>query len=247
MEVVRTLIFLVSLALIYSCNSPDSPDCFKSRGSDEIVTRSLSTFDEIEVRDYLEIELVDSEVFKVEVSGGKNLLPKIKTRIESNRLIIENKNRCNFVRSFKHTPVITVYCPTIRKIILQDGAGELRSLGELSGDSILLETNHASGDITLHLDYDKAVFLMPTGTSDLQLSGTVEQLEIFSDAFGMVNTEAVEAEAVLVNNSSIRDFFIRTNRYFYAEINDRGNVYVSGNIEDSDVSINGSGKVIINE
>ena len=241
-------LLVLLLALFFGrCNSPNSPDCFKSRGSDATERREISSFDEIEVRDYLNVVVVPDDEYFVVVEGGENLLPKIRTDVEGGRLIIDNKNTCNFVRSFRYTPTIEVHVPHLAAIILQDGAGELQFADTLSGEYLFVETNHASGDIFLKLDYDRAVLSFPTGTSNVEVEGRVDQLEIFSDAYGSVDADAVMAQIVLVNNSSIRDFMIRTQSYFYAEINDRGNVYVRGTVNNSDVVINGSGEVIILE
>lgn len=244
---VKTIAVVIALFLLGSCNSPDSPDCFKSRGSNTTEVRTLDSFNAVEVRDYLNIILVDAEEFKVEISGGKNLLKKIETKVESGNLIIDNKNTCNWVRSLSHEIDVKVFCPEFNRVILQDGAGNLRSLGALDGNEFLLETNHASGDVQIELYYGKAVFHFPTGTSDAFLTGETDQLEIFSDAFGSVNASGLSAPIVLVNNSSINDFHITTTNYFYAEINDRGNIYVGGTISHYDINDNGAGEVVILE
>lgn len=243
MEILKKYSILLLIA-ITACDSPESPDCFKSRGNDAVEVRSLTWFNAIEVLDYIEVEIQMDSVRYIEIRGGENLLPKISTRVQNNILHLENDNTCNFVRSFNHQISVTIHTPELQSLVLQDGSGPVRSFGTLTGDSLFLETNHASGDIHLDLDYRTAVCLFPTGTSNVELAGEVEQVEIFSDSFGLIDARELHAQKALVNNSSINDFYIWPSEYFYAAINSRGNIYVRGTASSHDIDDNGSGSVL---
>ena len=243
MEILKKYGFILFIALL-GCDSPESPDCFKSRGEDAVEVRVLTSFNAIEVLDYIEVEIeMDSERF-IEIRGGENLLPKISTRVQNGILHLENDNTCNFVRSFNQQISVTVHTPELQSIVLRDGSGPVKSFGTLTGDSLFLETNHSSGDIQLDLDYRIAICLFPTGTSDVILRGNAEQLELFSDSFGMIDARQLNAGKALVNNSSINDFYIWPQEYFYAAINGSGNIFVKGEGVANDISDNGSGSVL---
>jgi hypothetical protein len=127
-------------SLVLGCNKPNSPDCFQVAGVPQIEWRTLSDFDEIEISDNIDVYLEDSDEEKIKVEGPSNLLPEIKTEIENNILKITNDNTCNFVRSYKHKYIVTLYSKNIRRIINR-GTGVLKSVQKLRGNYLFIENN----------------------------------------------------------------------------------------------------------
>ena len=69
---------LLGLVLTFcSCNKENAPDCFKTAGEVQTETRYLGSFTKLELNSNLKYELVDTNFCGIEITGPKNLLPKI--------------------------------------------------------------------------------------------------------------------------------------------------------------------------
>lgn len=237
------LIFLCFVALI-SCNKEQAPDCFKKAGDEIMITRTLDHFESIEWRDYIHIELVSSAEQKVELTGPKNVLPKIMTEVSDGRLYIENKNTCNVVRSYKRMITVRIYSPDFPSLINR-GQGDVTIVDTLKCIHFAIENHHAAGLISGIVDCDTVKVVSHTGPADITLKGRAQHAELFSQGIGYVDAGSLVAASVLVNNSSINDVKVYPTNYLFAYIGSRGNIYRKAGNYSISRDIEGTGSLLV--
>lgn len=243
MKQLMTYTLWLCMLVLTSCDKESAPDCFKKAGEEVTVRRDLDAFYEIEITDYLFIELIQSADRHIEVVGPKNILPKIITEVSDGKLFIENKNTCNFVRSFKNRVTIKIYAPSFT-YITNRGTGDIKSIGELSGTYFKIENKHASGKIEIEFVGDSLAAYTQTGVSEMIIKGEVTKAELFNQGLGMMDARDLQSHEAYVNNSTINDIYVNTDGYLFGRIDFSGNIYVRSNPTQIDQAITGSGKII---
>lgn len=245
MEMRKTFyIFLLLWIVQTSCNKESAPDCFKSAGKEVTIRRSTGVFENLELEDYIHIELVDSSDYAVELIGPSNVLPKIFTEVSGNTLYIRNENTCNFVRSFKKTVTVRIYAPSISHIENR-GTGDVRSVGTLSQNYLKFENRHASGSVYLAFEGDSIAIYTHTGVSDVFVSGDVIKCELFNQGIGVIDARELRAQQAFINNSSINSIYAFATDYLFSGINFSGNNHVSGHPTLIDEEDDAEGELIL--
>lgn len=215
---------LLGLVLTFcSCNKENAPDCFKTAGEVQTEIRDLGSFNKLELYSNLKYELIDTNFCGIEITGPKNLLPKIDAQLSNGVLKIENVNTCNFLRSFEQDITVTIYFDFVTNI-QNFSTGQVKALNELKGNKIVLENRQASGLVELKLNCDTIYCGSPAGVNDTRLSGNVEVAELYSDAYGIINAENLLANHVYINNSSLQPIYAQALSYAFVRIEDAGNV-----------------------
>lgn len=109
---------LLTGLLLTACKKDRSAGCLKSVGSQTENLRKLLPFSAIRVTDKIDVVLHQDSTrdFTAILSGGKNLLPGIITRVENDTLYIEDGNTCNWVRNLQNRTRIDLYIRDLTKI-----------------------------------------------------------------------------------------------------------------------------------
>ncbi|MEY3398264.1 MAG: hypothetical protein RL220_858 [Bacteroidota bacterium] len=236
---------LIALSVIagISCNRENAPDCFQTAGDITTVRRDIAPFTLIDYYDYIQLELVDTNQWFVEITAPTNLIPEIVTESTGGVLTIRNDNQCNWVRSFKNKIIVRIGAPEFTEIE-NHGTGDIRSVNILTGSRFTIENRHSAGLIDLNVDMDTLSLYMHTGVSDANLRGSVHTAEIFNQGLGLVHAENLASAHVYCNNSSINDIYVRASEYLYAYIRFSGNIFYSGSPSLIDLDNQGTGELI---
>lgn len=237
------ILFVSLIFILVGCNKESAPDCFKKAGKETTIMRKLDPFEKIELKDYIQIVLVQSEEFKVEITGPMNVLPKIETKVNDNTLYIENANTCNFVRSFKNKITVKIFAPHFYDI-QNRCTGDIRSIETIHDNYFKIENHHASGAIRISFVGDSISALIQTGVSDITLEGSAFKAELFNQGLGKIDAQSLQTNQVYINNSSINDIYAWNDGYVFSKIVYSGNIYLRGTPDLIDRDITGSGEVI---
>jgi len=241
---VKTTVYaMIICVVLFSCNKEKSPDCFQKAGNNTTIKRSIEEFDAIELRDLIDIELVDSTAYFVEISGPQNLLPEIETTVTGGKLHIQNNNSCNFVRSFKNKIKVRIYAPEFPEI-QNYSTGNIKSKGRITCNSFKLENRNAAGQIELDVSVDSMTVATHTGVCDVIVRGESHITTLFNQGVGKIDARGLITQDAFVNNSSINDVYVNTNGYFFALIEFSGNIFYSGTPNHIDQDIKGDGRLV---
>jgi hypothetical protein len=146
------LLFFLALFMMLSCEKEHRLDCFKSAGKVVSKWYDLESFSGLHVRDKMEIELVYSpgEKPKMELLFNENLHHGISKEVKGGVLLIEDRNRCNFVRSFKHKPIIRLYVNESLNSLTVEGAAKVFNRDSLRMQNLYI-THTGVEDIELQV------------------------------------------------------------------------------------------------
>ena len=102
----KTLTYtILAASLLFSSCSKNSK-CFKSKGSLVTENRTMDNFNTIEIKGKLDVELIDASDNSISISGGENLVGFITSEVSNGTLVIDNKNKCNWMRSYKNGKIM---------------------------------------------------------------------------------------------------------------------------------------------
>ena len=215
----KRVIALVFLALLMI-------NCSKNQvvvGSNNIITqeKQLSVYDRIEVLGSYDVIFTDGEVGKIKIKAPDNILPLIQTEVSDDLLKIDTgKNR------YKLKEPIIIYVPVDSRLKQVDIKGSADIYSEKNLETKALNVDiYGSGDVRLQVEAS-SLALKIDGSGDIRVGGKTDNLSININGSGDVEVPNLKAEKAVIN------------------INGSGGVsaYVT---EDVDISIAGSGDVII--
>jgi hypothetical protein len=225
----KTLLFLFFLALLVACTKENALDCFKSNGSEKTETRSLQAFKRIRVFDKIDYTITQGNEYKIEITAGKNIIPSIKTSVKDSVLIINNKNKCNFVRGYKKQIKVKITLPHLQKLE-NFSVGTVYLDSNFNQDSIFV-LSESAGDTYVDGNY-YLITSSALGTGNVTVTGTCNTIYVFMSGpnFFKANNLTVLNYA-FIESYSIAHAYIKApeNGTFECNIHNTGNIYYTGN------------------
>lgn len=221
------IVVLLTVVLLTSCEKDQWNDCFTSTGPMTEDVRTTEAFSTIEIYDRVDLVLEEGNAGSIVVHAGKNLLGQVETNVVDGKLIIENKNTCNWVRSFQ--PRITVRVPAaqIARLDLK-GTGNVSSTTTVQRSIFRIDQNAAQGSAVIAIDVDSCYVSMHSGVGNVSLTGTATLAVLYSGSMGPIDAIGLHAERIEVNNSGIVNIRCRASIDLNAAIYGIGDVYYAG-------------------
>ncbi len=217
-------------------------DCITSTGIIQREKRLLTEFDSIRLYRRLNLILIQDSSNFIEIEAGKNLIEGIQTEVNNRILTIENKNTCNWMRSYSKPINIYLHHTNFKRLVLY-GSNNVTTKGALKSDSIIVEFRDASGNVDLTLDNKHFFGIQHTGAGDLVLRGSTEGLEIYTASLGLVNALDLDARNVLVKSLSAVDAYVNASESLYLETFAAGSIFYSGSAQNIFKESRGSGTI----
>ena len=170
-------LYTLLLLLLISCRKQNTLDCFRPNGPTVTEQRQTVPFFYITVFDNMDVTIEQGAEFKVEVTGGKNILSDITTRVSDSTLVVENLNICNFVRGYRRRVSVKITAPNVVRVTNM-GVGPVMLSGDVVQDFIRVRTE-SSGDV-----YIKGTFTTietsAHGNGDIYLEGKAASLHVYT-------------------------------------------------------------------
>jgi hypothetical protein len=238
----RALWLLFFLAA--GCEKEAGYNCLTPAGDVVSEIREAKWINCIEVHDNISLILkCDSLQPGISVEAGENLLDGIETSIDSNKLILRNNNRCEWLRSFEVPVHVYVTVKNLDTLIYRS-SGNVKCQNYLVNDSIQVDIWEGAGTLDLKVLSDKIFLYIHQGTADLKVSGTSGVTFLSSKGLGPVDCLDLSSRLAYVYTLSPNDCYINVIDVLDVTIENIGNVYYKGNPFDIDVNLPGSGKLI---
>lgn len=200
----RILIFSL-LLLFASCEKAENRTCWKSSGKQTEKIVPLADFNLLEIGQHLNVTLIqDTENFAV-IKGAEKLINLIETKVESSKLTLLNKNKCNFLRSYKKKD-IHVFLHFKELINIEyDGSETLDSEGVLVIDNLTFYVKDGAGTINLNLKSNYVFASVGKGYSDLNFTGTTNyaNFKITSNAYCNMNDFLIQDSIDFISNTVV--------------------------------------------
>lgn len=232
-----------SLLLLSSCKKPEDRNCFKSIGRQVRVEKLVPHFTGVEVYNKIEYTLVRDTVEKIVINCGENLVKYIETRIEEGRLVIENNNICNFLRSYEHTINIEIHYKAIDRIVY-NGAGKFSCQDTIRCYSLKTESWNGSGDFHLLVNCFLLETYFHSGSADAYVSGYAEINYAYSNSSGFFRQQQLRSDHTLVNHNGTGTFYMGPTNFIEIQIHNLGDIVYTGNPTILLISNDGKGKLL---
>ncbi len=198
----------VLMITVVACKKAEDRRCFKSVGESATKEVIVEAFDKLFLGAHIKFELIQDTEEKVVLKGGKNLLNFITTDIVDGVLRIENKNKCNFLRSFSKIVTAEIHLKDIVNIEFE-GTEELLCINQLNVGDLAITIRDGAGKFNMNLDANSLHFVITHGWGNYELVGQVNYLnmEVRSNGFGTSYGLSV-SDSVLVKSSSTENLMI---------------------------------------
>lgn len=242
----RITIFLaaaLALLLLSRCGQ-DEGICVSSTGKTITQDRTPLPYHYIEVYDNINLILnQDTSFTGIKVEAGENLIDGITTDIDQGRLVLRNRNSCNWLRSFE-VPVNVYLTFTRLDTLIVHSAGTINFTNDWANDSIFFNVIEGGGQIDLRLNVLKAYLHVDFGTYSLNVAGHSQVTFISNQGYGPLHAEGLSSKFTYIYTYSPNDIFITADIELGVEIKNIGNVYYHGDPAIIYSIITGKGKLI---
>ncbi|MBQ4818471.1 head GIN domain-containing protein [Aquimarina sp. MMG016] len=226
----KKLYYIIFAVVFFSCDTENAPDCFQRTG--DIVTKEVEVpdFTRILVNPNVELILKEGSITKVVIESGDNLIDEVSARVESNRLILDNTNDCNLVRSFNQTKVF-VTAPNITEIrsatqfdISSDGVLTYPSLRLLSEDFNEDNDGNLTGTFRIHVN-NQEIRVVANSIASFFISGETERLSVgFFSGTGRFEGADLIAQNVTFFHRGTNKIIVNPQQSIKGEIRSTGDV-----------------------
>jgi hypothetical protein len=239
------IFFVYALLLGFaSCKKDNMYDCFKTTGPIETRIREIPGFKSIELEDHINLYLTQGPVFEVKVQAGKHLHMNIATEVRDSVLHIENKNRCNWVRSPKKRINVYVTLPYLHSI-RNNGVGSIYFENEFVQDTIRTRISN-SGDMHIRVNVGYLITSVH-GNGDLFAEGKAIENYNYTNGTNFVHLEDLTVQSyIFIETYSVGHCYINApvNGPIVATMWRSGNIYYKGTPTSITLYRNGKGDLI---
>jgi hypothetical protein len=230
---------------LFSCKKAEERTCFKSTGELSELDVAVETFNELNLGKSLNYALVRDTVNFIRVKGGRNLLQSIYSEVIDGILYIENKNRCNFLRSYAEILEVEIHFTHLNRI---EGriSHDLRSNDTIVGSYFNLELTGASGNVQVLVDTDFINGFVNDGNGDYSIAGKTKYAHIQANSNGLADARGLWVQEQLeVSSRSIRAIFCHAEGIpLVVNIEATGDVFYTGTPSSIALNRTGSGNLI---
>lgn len=225
----KKIIYILSLALIFACNSEDAGDCFQTTGSIIQSDITVSPFEKILVNRDVELILKEGADYKVTIETGENLLNDVEAIVVDNELQLTDNNTCNYVRGYGITKVF-VAAPNIKQIrsstqynISSDGVLNYTNL-QLISEDFNAPGSFTVGDFRMNVNSTE-LKITANNISSFYITGVTENLTVgFYSGSGRFEGENLIAQTVEIYHRGTNDMIVSPQLAITGEIRSTGNV-----------------------
>ncbi|REJ80533.1 MAG: hypothetical protein DWQ44_06150 [Bacteroidetes bacterium] len=241
---IRLGIVLCVLAFIFSsCKKGHMLDCIKSSGPQVTEIRVSSAFLNLDISSDVDVLLYADTVPFIKVTAGQNLLSGIITELNGNTLYIRNENKCNWVRSFKHTALVEVGMKNPESVTYF-GSGNITSADTIRSKTFSFNSWNGSGSARFLMNCEVSYLINNTGRTDIHAAGFSGVSFVNMNDVGILDASSLRTGFTYIRTSGTGNCRIHVEKELGAEIFYHGNIYYSGNPYKIEQTITGSGNLI---
>lgn len=201
----RSLLFCLVAVAVVSCKKAEDRRCAKTAGEDTEIVLEVNAFNRLDLGPKMRFVLVQDSVEKVVVRGGKNLVGFVTADVVDGKLTIENKNICNFLRSYKHEVEVEVHFISLINVLFR-GTKELTCANQLNVPYMTFMIEEGAGTCKLNLKCYSLFLGSGYGWGNYEVTGETNYLKIDlrDNGFGDIyNLHIIDSATVISSSSEI--------------------------------------------
>ncbi len=226
---------------LLACQQVDQ--CLEATGSFVEEQRSLPFFHRVEVYDGIHLSLENKEGSAIKVQATEPDQVSLEVR-EDSTLVIRQLNRCRWKNTA--APVISLPAKQL-SLVRNHSFGTIKSLDTLQLETFFIENIDVNGIIALQLEA-RFVSIYSNAGAEINLSGSSQTLQIFTQGWGKINAQHLQARQVQVLHNGQNDVAVSPIERLTAEIKNFGNLHVYHQPAHQEIQlVAGTGKVIFKQ
>lgn len=216
----NTLYFLLSMALLVSCQSK-----IEGEGMANVEhTFGVDLFEELSINCHCDVTLIPSEDTKVVVESHQNLIDNLELNQKKNRLDIQETQSVEKASLYN---VNVYHSSDLKKITLQ-GAAHLKTSGTLKAETMDIQLN-GSSHLTQTFSEIKNLNLHLKDESKLEMTGTAIDLKIEAEDASHGDLSQLQAVDVVFKSKNKSNLSIYAMKSLEGKASDQAQVFYSGN------------------
>lgn len=242
----KSVILIVIGILLFGCKKAEDRSCWKVAGNQSSKIVELEDFSTLFLGAHIEYTLIQDSMDYVEIIGAENLLNLVSTNIEGEKLSVENKNKCNFLRSYKKKGIhMNIHFTSLHNIEFQ-GTEYLRNEGVLNLPYFTLTIKDGAGPVELTINSNEVYASVSHGYGDFTLHGSTNYGNFNLNSNGFCNTRdfQINDSIDIISNTSMLTRFNVDNAQTRVEIKNIGNVEYLGTPSSLEIEQFGTGEVL---
>jgi hypothetical protein len=244
MKTIRVIVASFFILCFVSCKKVEKRGCIKTVGAEQVKDIDLPFFNKLQLYERIKFELVQDSVNKVILRGGKNLLTKIDLRISEDTLIINNNNKCNFLRNYSKIVTAEIHFKELIEL-KYFGTETLTNKGVLNLPWFALSILSSSGSVDLNLN-SNVIYASSGNYGDFNLSGKTNFAFFDINSNGYCNTSnLLVKDSIKVSSRTMGIMKVNAdNTLLNVEIKNGGNVFYKGTPSSILLKKTGKGELI---
>ena len=222
---IQVLLGILTCICLFSCRKDPGAGCLDSSGAVSEEIRPLNAFRKLRISDNVQVTWHDSTVAVLKLRCGKNLMAGITTRQSGDELIIDNQNRCNWVRRYDLPVEIELWAPAPWLIRL-DGFGEFRCADSLNAGLMTLQCYGAG---KAFVKVAGGLFYCDFAAQEnVEISGHAEDGVFSIQNTGKLDASGLQMGRLEINMKGDNDAFIQVKDSLWGRHNSSRKVYLKG-------------------
>ncbi|HNS31308.1 MAG TPA: head GIN domain-containing protein [Tenuifilaceae bacterium] len=225
----KLIVFFTLVAItLASCDSKSAWDILKTAGKTVSEEREIEPFGKVELLDRVNLDICQDTAYKLILTGPKNLLPKISTRVEDGTLTIADNNSCNWVRDYEHRITAKVHVKQLNRIYYE-GIGNITTTNKLTVDTLIIRSFQSAGSINLDVTLKYFHCYFDQSLVDLHIAGTANRVHAQINGTGFLYCHELITPHCVAFNQGSGDIYVYASNYLHGIIEGSGNVFYTGN------------------
>ncbi len=205
-------------------------------------TRDLQAFTSVAVNSGIDLTIVRSDRYALEVTGDAEALEELKIDNDPGIFGISFRDnaRDRLTSDQRNSVKATVYTKTLERVVANGGA-EVRSADTWQANEFRVIAN-GGAELTLAVDTDQ-LDLLANGGAEIECSGRTENLKVNANGGAEINAadlRATDAEVMANGGSGVR---VHADERLKVTANGNADITYAGKVTDVDVRSNGGSSV----
>lgn len=221
MMITKKISLFLLLGLLVACQS----DGFLF-GTGKIIReyREIGDFSKVRIKSVVDVIITQDTINRVVVEAGEKMLPRIKTQVKYDELIIEDQNKIRWLNPYDR-PVIHLSVKELIQIT-PDEACYVSSTNALTGKEIGINYLCDYAECNLILDCGIVYFWnVSANIGYLNLSGQVDIGRFWNYGVCHIDARNLKSKEVLIENHSLGDSYVSPDSILRVGIYNDGNVF----------------------
>ena len=221
---------LLSIMIIaFSCEKAMDRRCYKSTGETDSLIYELGDIYKFDLGNKIKYRIFQDSTNQLVVKGGKNLINLVDLNYEGDTLILENQNRCNFLRKKQGYLEVDIHYEDFH-MIRCDPTDSLLFMDTIRTEDLDITLIDGGGFMDLAVDVNQLRLDVTGGVTHFNLGGKVSGVSrIFVKILSYGDARTLESENYLISNNSTGDFYVNLDEaYSVVKMWGTGNVWYTG-------------------